>query len=238
MKCINLAARGINYLRGDMARLDSRFTPIRQLLNISARVAYGKYLAQANLLDRIKHGAIDVPKLNRLHTKYLMQGLDVEPIRLALGRHLELESLGGMDFTFFMIKPDSIIRGISDKIMERIEGAGLIFRQVKMIRMTRWMAEELYKEHKGKDYFDGLVAYATFGPVICCIVQGKDAITKTRNAIGKMNPLESPPGTIRGDFVGEKVYAEDGTVINMAHGSDKPSSAIREAKIFFPDFKI
>jgi nucleoside-diphosphate kinase len=57
-------------------------------------------------------------------------------------------------------------------------------------------------------------------------VTGESAITACRTLMGPTNPLEAPPGTIRGDFA---------TVIteNIVHGSDSPESAGRELKLFF-----
>ena len=88
------------------------------------------------------------------------------------------------------------------------------------------VAENHYGEHKGKKFYDSLISYITSGPVLAMVWEGENAVSICRNMMGKTNPAESAPGTIRGDY---------GMVtgLNIIHGSDSVESAEREIKIFF-----
>lgn len=88
------------------------------------------------------------------------------------------------------------------------------------------VAETHYGEHKEKPFFGELVDFITSGPVFAMVWQGEQVVDVTRQIIGKTNPKEALPGTIRGDYgltVGK----------NIIHGSDSPESAEREINLFF-----
>lgn len=88
------------------------------------------------------------------------------------------------------------------------------------------VAETHYGEHKEKPFFGELVDFITSGPVFAMVWQGEQVVDVTRQIIGKTNPKEALPGTIRGDYgltVGK----------NIIHGSDSPESAEREISLFF-----
>jgi nucleoside-diphosphate kinase len=97
-----------------------------------------------------------------------------------------------------------------------------------METIDRATAEEHYGEHREKPFFGELVDFITSGPVVLAKVTGEDAISVWRALMGPTNPIDAPPGTIRGDLA---------TVIteNVVHGSDSAESAARELKLFFPD---
>lgn len=62
------------------------------------------------------------------------------------------------------------------------------------------MAEKHYAEHQGKPFFGELVEFITSGPVFAMVWEGENVIEVTRQLIGKTNPKEALPGTIRGDY--------------------------------------
>ena len=101
-------------------------------------------------------------------------------------------------------------------------------RRAAAARSRRRLAREHYAEHKGKPFFGGLVDFITSGPVLALAVSGESAISVVRTMMGATNPLDSAPGTIRGDFALE--LSE-----NIVHGSDSKASARRELALFFPD---
>jgi nucleoside-diphosphate kinase len=131
-----------------------------------------------------------------------------------------------MERTYLMIKPDGVQRGICGEIVSRFEKKGLKLVAMKLMQIPKETAENHYGEHKGKKFFDSLIAYITSGPVLAMVWEGEGAVAVCRNMMGKTNPQESAPGTIRGDF---------GMVtgVNIIHGSDSPESAEREISIFF-----
>ncbi|RLI22745.1 nucleoside-diphosphate kinase [Candidatus Bathyarchaeota archaeon] len=133
--------------------------------------------------------------------------------------------------TLVFLKPDAIMRGLMGEIIARIERKGLKITAMKLLRLNREKAEELYEMHKGKEFFQELVAHVTSGPVLAMVIEGPNAIAVMRNLIGKTNPLNASPGTIRGD------YALNVTK-NVIHASDSPENAEREIRIFFREDEI
>jgi nucleoside-diphosphate kinase len=130
--------------------------------------------------------------------------------------------------TLVLVKPDGMNRGLAGEILARMERRGLELRGARLLKVTRQMAREHYAEHKGKAFFMGLVEFITSGPVLALAVSGESAISVVRTMMGATDPLDSAPGTIRGDFALE--LSE-----NIVHGSDSKASARRELALFFPD---
>ena len=128
--------------------------------------------------------------------------------------------------TFFMIKPDGVQRNLIGQITSRVEVKGFNITKIKMMTISKELAEEHYVEHKDKPFFNDLVSFITSGPVVAMQVEGKDAVLQIRNIMGATNPNESTPGSIRGDLATELDK-------NVVHGSDSDESAERELSLFF-----
>lgn len=125
-----------------------------------------------------------------------------------------------------MVKPDGVKKGLVGTVIARLEGKGLKLEKMKMMDISRDLAERHYGEHRERPFFGDLVDFITSGPVVAMEWSGASAITAARQLMGATNPLEAGPGTIRGDFaieIGE----------NIVHGSDGPESAERELGLFF-----
>ena len=133
--------------------------------------------------------------------------------------------------TFAMVKPDGVQRGLVGKILERFEDRGLKISAMKMMKIPRELAERHYEEHRGKGFYEPLLDYITSGPVVCMVLEGENSVAAVRAMMGKTNPQDAAPGTIRGDF-------SQVTGRNIVHGSDSPESAKREIKLFFNDYEI
>lgn len=133
--------------------------------------------------------------------------------------------------TFVMIKPDGVRRRLVGEIITRIERKGLNIVAMKMVKIDRKTAENLYEEHKGKSFFEDLISYVTSGPVVCMVIEGDEAVTVMRKMIGATDPKEALPGTIRGDYALSKAE-------NVIHASDSPDKAKREISIFFNETEI
>ena len=136
-----------------------------------------------------------------------------------------------MERTFVMLKPDAVQRGLMGDIVKRIEAKGYKPVAMKFLRVPVEQAERHYAEHKGKPFFDSLIAYMTSGPVLMMVWEGDNIIASMRNMMGKTNPNDAAPGTIRGDFAQQ-------TGRNIIHGSDSPESAKREIELFFNDYEL
>ena len=133
-----------------------------------------------------------------------------------------------MDRTLILIKPDAFARGLTGEIIARFERKGLKLAAMNLITMSRELAERHYAEREGKGFYEELVSFITSGPLVAMVLEGEQAVTAARQAIGATDPLQATTGSIRGDFaisVGQ----------NMVHGSDSPESAAREVALFFPD---
>ncbi len=131
-----------------------------------------------------------------------------------------------MERTFLMIKPDGVQRGLIGEIVSRFERKGLQLTAAKFMHISRELAETHYGDHKGKPFYEPLLAFITSGPVFAMVWSGDQVVAQTRALIGKTDSLDAAPGTIRSDFA---VH----TNFNLIHGSDSPESAEREIALFF-----
>jgi nucleoside-diphosphate kinase len=131
-----------------------------------------------------------------------------------------------MERTLVLIKPDGVERRLAGEILGRLERRGLTLRGAKLVRVDRALAEEHYGEHREKPFFGELVEFITSAPTLALVVEGESAIQVVRTTMGATNPVNSAPGTIRGDL---------GLAMpnNLVHGSDSPESAEREIGLWF-----
>ena len=136
-----------------------------------------------------------------------------------------------MERTLVLIKPDAMQRGLAAQILGRLEQRGLRIVGLKLLQVDRSLAERHYGEHVGKPFYEGLVGYITACPIVAAVFEGTDAVEAVRNTMGKTNPREAAPGTIRGDF-----GLEIGR--NLVHGSDSTQSAEREVALFFQQSEL
>eukprot|EP00210_Caulerpa_lentillifera_P003055 g2917.t1 len=120
-----------------------------------------------------------------------------------------------------MIKPDGVQRGLVGDVIGRFERKGYKIKGLKLFQCSRDLAETHYAELKEKPFFPKLVDYITSGPVVCMALEGNGVISAARNLIGKTDPLEAEPGSIRGDLAIDKGR-------NVVHGSDSPENGVRE----------
>jgi nucleoside-diphosphate kinase len=131
-----------------------------------------------------------------------------------------------IESTLLIVKPDGVRRGLVGEVLRRVEDKGLAIDEMRLFTIPRQTAEEHYGEHREKPFFGELVDFITSGPVVVAKISGEDAITCWRTLMGPTNPVDAPPGSIRGDFatqIGE----------NIVHGSDSLESAVRELALFF-----
>ena len=128
--------------------------------------------------------------------------------------------------TFIAVKPDGVQRGLVGAIVSRFENKGFKLVGMKLMQPADDLARRHYGEHEGKGFFAGLVSFFTSGPIVAMCWEGDNVIEMARAMMGKTNPKDAAPGTIRGDLaidVGR----------NLVHGSDSPESARRELALFF-----
>jgi nucleoside-diphosphate kinase len=131
-----------------------------------------------------------------------------------------------MERTLLILKPDCVQRRLVGRIVQRFEDKGLRVAAMKLMQVSRDLAERHYAPHKGKPFYPGLIDYITSGPVIVMVIAGPQAIAVCRKLMGKTFGFDAEPGTIRGDFGASKTY-------NLIHGSDAPESAETEVALYF-----
>ena len=131
-----------------------------------------------------------------------------------------------MESSFVMIKPDAVQRGLIGDIIGRFEKKGIKVVAMKLVSVSRELAEKHYGIHKGKPFFEPTVKYITSSPVVAMVLEGNNAIDMVRGMMGKTNPQDAAMGTIRGDygqFIGR----------NIIHGSDGKDTAKFEIDLWF-----
>ncbi len=128
--------------------------------------------------------------------------------------------------TLVLVKPDGVQRGLVGEVVTRLEKRGLQLVGMKLMQVDDALARQHYGEHVDRPFFGGLVSFITSSPVVAMVWEANNAVSIVRNTLGETNPVNSPAGTIRGDFgidIGR----------NLVHGSDSPESAEREVNLFF-----
>lgn len=136
-----------------------------------------------------------------------------------------------MERTLVVLKPGAIQRELMGEIIKRFELKGTTIIGMKLLHATTEQANRHYAVHKDKSFFPELVDYITSGPILAMVLAGPNIIEIVRLMTGKTNPLESAPGTIRGDF-------SLNTQKNLIHASDSVESAEYEIPIYFMDEEL
>jgi nucleoside-diphosphate kinase len=130
--------------------------------------------------------------------------------------------------TLSIIKPDATRRNLSGQINARFEAAGLRIVAQRRIRLTRAQAEAFYEVHRGRPFYQELVAFMSSGPCFPMALEREGAVAAFRTTIGATDPADAAAGTIR------KRYAES-KGRNAVHGSDSDENAAREIGFFFSE---
>ncbi len=133
--------------------------------------------------------------------------------------------------TLGIIKPDAVEAGRAGLILAHLEREGFTVTAAQMVRLTRAEAEAFYEVHRGRPFYDELVAFMTSGPCVPMALKRDDAVAYLRTVIGATDPAEAAPGTVR------KLYAES-KGRNAIHASDSDENAAREVGFFFPEGEL
>ncbi len=136
-----------------------------------------------------------------------------------------------MERTLSIIKPDGVKRGLIGEVIKRLEANGIRIAAMKMIHMTKEVAQGFYAVHKEKPFFDSLTDFMSSGPIVVMVLEGEDVIKRYRELMGATNYKEAKPGTIRADFATDIEK-------NVVHGSDAPETAKTEIAYFFSELEI
>lgn len=133
--------------------------------------------------------------------------------------------------TLAIIKPDAVKKNAIGDIINRYEQAGLKPVAMKLMQMSKPVAEGFYAVHKARPFFDSLCTFMSSGPAVVIVLQGENAIKKNRELMGATDPAKADAGTIR------KAHGAN-IEFNAVHGSDSPETAAFEVGYFFPGMEI
>ena len=142
-----------------------------------------------------------------------------------------IDEEGLKERTFIAIKPDGVQRGLVGQIISRFETKGFTLVGLKIMTVTKELAEKHYDVHKDKPFFRSLIEFITSGPVVAMVWEGEGVVASARKIIGATNPLAAEPGTIRGDY-GISVGR------NLIHGSDAIETAQTEINLWFKEEEL
>ena len=136
-----------------------------------------------------------------------------------------------LERTLSIIKPDGVKTHRLGRIIARLEESGLQVKALTMHQLTKENAMGFYQVYKDKPFYDRLTDFMSEGPVVVMVLEGENAIALLRQVMGKTNPQEADPGTIRREFA-ESIER------NVIHGSDSLTSAAYEISYFFSALEI
>ena len=133
-----------------------------------------------------------------------------------------------LEKTLSIIKPDAVQRNLEDKIEGIFIDQGFKIVEKKKVRISKEEAEEFYKVHQTKHFYDKLCDYLSSGPIVVMILEGENVVLQNRNVMGATDPKKAEEGSIR------KLY---GLSIdkNSVHGSDTIENARKEINFFFKE---
>tara|TARA_Y100001935_G_C17165484_1_gene437469 strand:+ start:94 stop:501 length:408 start_codon:yes stop_codon:yes gene_type:complete len=128
--------------------------------------------------------------------------------------------------TLSIIKPDAVERNLIEEIKNIFISNNFIIFKEKKIQISKAEAEEFYKVHQSKPFYNDLCEYLSSGPIYVMILEKENAVIENRKLMGSTNPKEAEEGTIRKKY-GLSIDK------NSVHGSDSVDNAIIEINFFF-----
>lgn len=133
--------------------------------------------------------------------------------------------------TLAIIKPDAVERGLTGRILQRIEDSGFQIRAMRRVHLSQKAAEGFYAVHRERPFFGSLTAFMSSGPAVVAVLEAPDAIRKWRTLMGATDPAKADAGTLRKEFA-------QSIERNATHGSDAPDTAAYEIGYFFAGIEL
>ena len=134
--------------------------------------------------------------------------------------------MSNIEKTLSIIKPDAVERNLQDKIKQEFKSKNFEIIKEKKIHMSKEEAEQFYKVHESKPFYNDLCAYLSSGPIVVMTLQRENAVMENRKLMGATNPLDAEEGTLRRKY-GISIDK------NSVHGSDSLENAKIELDFFF-----
>lgn len=136
-----------------------------------------------------------------------------------------------MERTLSIIKPDGVRKGLIGEVIKRFDQQGFKIRSMKMLHLSKRVAEGFYAVHRDKGFFGSLTDFMSSGPIVVMVLEGENIIQRYRDIMGATDPAKAAEGTIRRQFA-------DNIEHNIVHGSDGPDTARTEIAYFFSESEI
>tara|TARA_B100000214_G_scaffold277129_1_gene206993 strand:- start:129 stop:539 length:411 start_codon:yes stop_codon:yes gene_type:complete len=134
--------------------------------------------------------------------------------------------MSNLEQTLSIIKPDAVERNLQDEIKKNFIENNFIIKKEKKIQISKSEAEEFYKVHQSKPFYNELCNYLSSGPIIVMILEKESAVIENRKLMGATDPTKAEEGTIRKKY-GISIDK------NSVHGSDSVENAKIEIDFFF-----
>ncbi|KAL7419014.1 nucleoside diphosphate kinase Ndk1 [Cryptotrichosporon argae] len=203
------------------------FSTVRQGLRVASRSS-ARAFSTAPARASANYGAILAAGV--VASGFAMYASD--KVRLEGAKTIAGEYKTASERSFVMIKPDGVSRQLVGKIVSRFEERGYKLVAIKSLTPSPALAKEHYSDLSARPFYAGLVKYITSGtPVVAMVWEGKDVIRQGRRIVGATNPLESDPGSVRGQYavsVGR----------NLIHASDSFEAATKEIGLWFAEAEL
>ena len=136
--------------------------------------------------------------------------------------------MNNIEQTLSIIKPDAVERNLQDEIKNEFKKNGFSIIKEKKIHISKTEAEQFYKVHETKPFYNDLCAYLSSGPIVVMALEKENAVQDNRNLMGATNPKEAKDGTLRKKY-GLSIDK------NSVHGSDSIENGKIEIDFFFKD---
>ena len=136
--------------------------------------------------------------------------------------------MSNVEQTLSIIKPDAVERNLQEEIKSEIKKSGFLIVKEKKTHISKTEAEQFYKVHQTKPFYNDLCAYLSSGPIIVMTLEKMNAVLDNRQLMGATNPKEADEGTLRKKY-GISIDK------NSVHGSDSIENAKIEIDFFFKD---
>jgi nucleoside-diphosphate kinase len=134
--------------------------------------------------------------------------------------------MSNIEQTLSIIKPDAVERNLDNEIKEMFINKGFKIVKDKKIQITKVEAEQFYKVHETKPFYNELCAYLSSGPIVVMVLEKENAVLGNRELMGATKPEDASEGTIRKKY-GISIDK------NSVHGSDSVKNAKIEIEFFF-----
>ena len=136
--------------------------------------------------------------------------------------------MSNVEQTLSIIKPDAVERNLENEIKEMFKNKNFKIVKEKKIQIEKSEAENFYKVHETKPFYNDLCSYLSSGPILVMVLEKENAVLANRELMGATNPKDANDGTIRKKY-GISIDK------NSVHGSDSVENAKIEIDFFFKD---